>query len=154
MILANAVVVINSLFTAVIHATGNIRGLSLISGTIYLLTVLISFFAFRSGFGPASTYFILFVMTVAVLTVNTILVKCQIPSISLWTMVKELSVPFVAVVISIITTVFLGNLVPNDFWGFVLLFIINTATLSVALCLFWIIPKYGCNIVSFFKNEI
>ena len=154
MILANSVVVINSLFTAVIHATGNIKGLSLISGSIYLLTVFLSFFAFRNGAAPTSTYFMLFIMTIAVLVVNAILTKCQIPEISLYAMMKGLAVPFICIVISTIVSIFLGNFVPDNFRGFVLLFLLNASILSVALYLFWIIPKYGYNIVKFIHNEI
>lgn len=154
MILANAVVVINSLFTAIIHATGNIKRLSFISGTIYLLTVLVSYFAFRNGAGPASTYFILFVMSAAVLIVNMILAKIQIPALSLWTMIKGLAIPSVCILVSIIATILIRNYVPNNLMGFIMLFIINALSLSLTLYLFWIIPKYGYNIVNFIEDEI
>lgn len=70
MLLANSINVLNTLFTTLIHATGNIKRLSLISGSMYLSTVIFSYVALRYYDTPVITYMILFAVTISVLLIN------------------------------------------------------------------------------------
>lgn len=153
LLLANSVSVINTLFTTVIHATGNIKRLSLIGGSLFLSTVVFSYFAFKSSCGPTTAYMICFFIYCGVLLSNIIISKIQIPDISYLRVLKDIGLPLLAVIITVISTLFLNALLPNTFWGVILLFVINALIATCSFFLFWFGPNYGWNLKKNFKKK-
>ncbi len=155
LLLANSVGVINTLFTTVIHATGNIKRVSLIGGSLFLSTVVFSYIAFKSSSGPTTAYMIWFIVACGVLLTNMIISKMQIPELSFFRILKNIVLPSLAICITIISTFFLNGLLPNNFWGAILLFVINALVAISNLYLFWFGPTYGWNLKTIIgKDEI
>lgn len=153
MLLANSVNVMNTLFTALIHATGNIKRLSFISGTIYLLTVVFSYFAFRNSFAPTTAYVILFLLTIIVLINNALIVKRQIPKLSFRRLITDATIPCVSLFIAIISVLYINKLLNDTIGGILLLFVLNAIVACSSLYLLWAMPKYGWNLKRLIKQN-
>lgn len=148
MLLANSIGIINSLFTTLIHATGKIRRLSLLSGSLYLSAVLFSYFAFRFLGTPVLAYVILFNIMITVLLSNIIIAKKQIPQLAWLQLLKSLILPLIILFIVIIVSSYINNLLPVNLWGVLMLFVLNAVISIVLLYTVWIGPKYGWNLRS------
>lgn len=155
MLLANSIGVLNTLFTTLIHATGNIKRLSLISGTMYLSTVIFSYIALQYYDTPAITYMILFIVTILVLLINILIARKQIPQLSYSKIITELIRPLFSIVFIILVTSYMNGILPDNLYGTVLLFIINAVIALSVLYFIWVGPKYGWDIRNLFKaNEV
>lgn len=74
---------INSVIVIVIHATGRIKALSLVSGTIYLLTIPVVYILFKYiKADPIQAYVVFGVIMLMVLVVNIIIAKVQVSELS------------------------------------------------------------------------
>lgn len=155
LLLSNAVIIVNTLFNAVIHATGRIKGLSLVSGSLYLLTVLFSYIALRLSQPPQMTYTIGFIISVIVLLNNIIITKRLIPTMSFIQISRELLVPAIALMITVFTSLYINSILPDNLLGIVLLFVINALIAFSILYFLWSGPKYGWNLKKYiWRNEI
>ncbi len=94
---------INSVLCIAIEATGNVKRISFISGSIYLISVLITYIIFRLGVGSAifAYYVSLFIM-LTVVVVNMRILKNQIPEIQIWHILKDISKAFFCVLIAVL----------------------------------------------------
>lgn len=154
LILANVIIVINTLFNTIIHATGNIKRLSIISGTIYLSTLFFTYLGFRYINNPVLAYAISFMIAITVLISNVFIAKKQIPQLSLLSICKGLSALLFSILISVIICVLVNHQLTDGFWGFVLLFAINLVVLAITAYLLLVVPKHGWNLIKFIRNEI
>ena len=109
LLLANSVIVLNSLFTSVIHATGKIKRLSIIGGSLYLSTVPISFFLFHTSSSPTAAYVVWFVIALLVLISNILITKKQVLGVSLLLLGKSVAVPSLAFVLTIFFTLLIKS---------------------------------------------
>lgn len=153
LLLANSVLVINSLFTSVIHATGNIKRLSIIGGSLYLSIVLISYFLFRVSYGPVTTYVVWFLVSILMLISNIVITKKQVSELSLSQLVKSVIIPCVALFLTVISALYINSLLPNNIWGVVLLFLFNALIALILLYILWLGPNYGWNPMIFIRNS-
>lgn len=153
LLLVNSVQVINSLFTSVIHATGNIKRLSLIGGSLYLSTVFVSYFLFSLSYGPSVAYIVWFVVGCLALVSNIFIVKKQISKLSLLQIGSNLIVPVFALIMTVFLTLFINNKLPDNFLGVILLFVVNAFIALIILYLVWIVPRYGLNLLRLIKNN-
>ena len=145
--------VINSLFTSVIHATGNIKRLSIIGGSLYLSIVLISYFLFRVSYGPVTTYVVWFLVSILMLISNIVITKKQVSELSLSQLVKSVIIPCVALFLTVISALYINSLLPNNIWGVVLLFLFNALIALILLYILWLGPNYGWNPMIFIRNS-
>ena len=155
LLLANSMSVINTLFTSVIHATGNIKKLSLIGGTLYLSTVPISFLAFHMSASPSVAYIVWFIISVLALLSNVLITKKQISKISLLRLGKEIFIPTIVLVLTVLSTIYINNILPNNLFSVILLFIVNAGIALILLYSIWLGPKFGWCTLNFIKdNEV
>ena len=95
--------IINNISTIAIHATGNIKRISYISGSIYLSKVVIIYLFFRSGFESYAAFVIDTIMTVCIALYSLFVVKKQINRFQLSSyLLKILKLFFIIIVTSII----------------------------------------------------
>lgn len=153
MLLTNAIGIINTLFTTIIHATGNIKGLSLISGSIYLSTVLFAFIAFRLSCAPEIAYAILFIVTIFVLMSNVLITHKLLPQVSLWTVIKGLIIPIILIATTVFISITLNSFLPNNIVGVLLLFLLNAVVALFLFYIIWFVPKFGWKSVNVFRHE-
>lgn len=67
-----------------IHATGDIRRLSFISGTLFLLTPAAAYAAYAAGLVATSVYYVLGASTILITLTNTLILRHQIKTFPAW----------------------------------------------------------------------
>lgn len=83
LLLANTFGMINAVLCIIIHATGNIKRISLITGTFFLLNIPFVYACFKLGLAPQWAYFAVIGTNLLILLSNLIIVKLQIRLISI-----------------------------------------------------------------------
>lgn len=85
---------INNVINIGIHATGNVKGLSFISGTIHLLTLLLIYLFFKLfGGDPSIAYIISICVLGLIIAVDLLLLKKNIPSINITKLLVSIATP-------------------------------------------------------------
>ena len=101
-LIVNCLSVANTVFGAGIHATGKIKKISLITGTLFLTTLIVAYLLLRCGFDAPSVYIASCVIMLLVIISNLSILKSQIYQVEL----RQLLVSLLKVaVVSILTFV-------------------------------------------------
>ena len=95
LIITNIFFQLTQIIHIAIHATGNIKLLSLSNGTLLLFVLLPVFILFRSGYGIESAYICMIVLRILVLGVSCVLLKRDIPE---FPVKRYLSVVFLKII--------------------------------------------------------
>lgn len=99
---------INNVLNIGITATGNIKRVSFISGTIYLLTVPVTYIIFRLYENTVIyAYYVSFKIMIMVVIVNFWIIKLQIPGLNIWPIIKSLLIAFAYSLIAFVPLSFL-----------------------------------------------
>lgn len=146
MLIANGISVVNPLFVAVIHATGNIKKISIITGTLYLGSLIFACVAYYIFNNPVVTYKLSVLVSILVIVSNIYIIKRQIPDISLLYIVKSIFVPLLLLIISVCIGFVISKFIPESLIGFVIILVVNTVVLFLLFYFFWFVPKFGWNI--------
>lgn len=97
---------VNNLLIVCIHATGNIKRISLYTGSIHLITIPFVYVVFRLGLDAEYAYIVILIAGVFIDACNLIIIKKQIPSFRVMNIVWNWVQVFVTIVlISIIPIV-------------------------------------------------
>lgn len=83
---------INSTLNIGIHATGRIKRLSFISGSIFLLQLPLSWIAFKLGAPPPAAFIIGISIIIAVLTNGIFIIKHNVPEFKTWRYIGKIIV--------------------------------------------------------------
>lgn len=97
-LIANLFGLVNAVLCAIIHATGNIKGISVITGSIFLLAIPLIYIAYRMGLPPQWAYIINVIVNLLIVSSNIILVKKQVPQLLVATIIKKTIVAFVVLI--------------------------------------------------------
>lgn len=143
MLIINGISVVNPLLVSVIHATGNIKKISTITGTLYLFSLLFACIAYYIFDNPVITYKLSVLISIFVIISNICIIKRQIPEVSLVYLCKSILLPVIILVFTVIINVILGNFIPETLWSFFVIFIVNFIILASLLALLWFLPKVG-----------
>ena len=73
--------IINAVIVTAVHATGKIKYMSFITGTIFLMNLPILYFWLRIGGAPTSSYISAFIIMILVTISNSIIAKFVIPQL-------------------------------------------------------------------------
>jgi len=76
---ATFVMVMNNAIVTGIHATGKVKALSVISGTLYLLTLLPAWGLLRTGMTPQTVFYTMAVVNVLIYISNIVILKHEAP---------------------------------------------------------------------------
>lgn len=131
---------INSVLCTAIHATGKIKALSFLSGSIYLLTIPVVYLLFRYFVNNSLyAYIVSFCSMIVVVICNIILVKKSIPEFSVFKYINNVILPFFLAFVSL-PVLFLATMVESDFIRIFISFLLYIPTL-VIITYFWGIDK-------------
>lgn len=75
-----------------IHATGNIKSISFLSGTLYLLTLPAIYIYLKLGYPPSTPFIIMMVFLTITTVVNIIILKRQAPQFNMWRAIYKIAV--------------------------------------------------------------
>lgn len=138
-LLSGLMSIVNSTVSAGIHATGNIKKISFISGTIYLLVIPVVYVAFKLGAAPYWAYGISAIVMYIILGVNGVILHSMVT--------KFLLSKYMMVIIQLtaMTLLYLGVLFLSSDWlemSFVrLCFLCFESILIAVLLLLFILSK-------------
>lgn len=156
------IAIANSLFLNVniaimvpIHAIGNMKWVSLIGGTIYLLNLLLLYILLRLGISPYMAYGFNCVVMFLVLIVNSTILKRQQEELNVFNLWRKKILP----IIFIFILVFIGgSIMSNQLTeGWLRMFGIFAVTGSLSLLFYWLLVFSSSErnfIVEFIKSKI
>lgn len=106
----------------IIHATGRMKRISFVTGSVYLLTVPLTYLFLKMGYSPTTPFVVNIFITIAAGLHNLYLVKLYIPEFKamsfLWNgVVYPLLVTGLGAVIPLIA----NNLIGDRFWNFIMI---------------------------------
>lgn len=94
-IIANIWAVVNRILNIPIHATGRIKQLSFITGSLFLLSLVPMYIGLKFNFPPTSIYFWMAVFNFLILVTNFIILKHTLRQVRISPMIKELTTSLV-----------------------------------------------------------
>lgn len=119
-----------------IHATGNIKRLSLINGTVYLLSPLFIWIAYKAGGSVYWAYYVQIVLLFVLILSVARMIRRQIPEYPVVKMLKSISACYLIIVLAIVPLFFIHNIMEESIWRFFAIAICNAICIG---CLTWII---------------
>ena len=120
----------SSILAKAIHATGNIKRPSLINGTLYLLVLPVSYFAFRWGGIPEFPYICNILFVFIGMMSNAYTLKLYVSHFSIKDFVfKVLSVCFFISLLSVLASLCVKQSMPECFLRFVLVVLASTTSI-------------------------
>ena len=128
---------INSIITITIHATGRIKGLSLATGSLFLMMLPTLYVFYRLGFPVQSAYKVMIATNGLILASNMIINKRLIPSLNVFQLIRSIIASLIVVCIASIVTIGASNMMTESFWR--VIFISITHVTSVAVITFFFI---------------
>lgn len=130
-----------------IHATGNIKSLSFMGGTIYLLNLLLLYVFLKVGITPYVVYEINCMGILLTLVVNSIILKKQVKQINIYSLWRKKLIP---IVMSFVIAYGIGWLISENLfegWIRLLLVFCSTSVLSLFLYLLLVFSPIERNYV-------
>lgn len=121
-IIINSIGLINSVLVIAIHATGNIKRLSYLTGTLYLLSLPVSYTLLRLGCNVVSVYVVNLFSTALIVIQNLCILKQQIKAICISSIIRVL---IISVIVAILSGICLWVIYTNMEKGFIRLFTIT-----------------------------
>lgn len=135
-LVSNCIGIINSIIVISIHATGRIKCISFLTGTVYLLTIPVSYFCLKLGYDVVAVYFINLVSNVCILALNLCILKKQVTQISILSILREV---FSFIIITLLTALSLFLVFANMQESFLRLIILGFVDIVAITVLTYII---------------
>ena len=147
---------VNSLFYSIgigIHATGRLKKISFLTGTIYLVSVPFSYFLMRGGLSP-ETPFLLSIFTLVVASVSNLLIlKQYISRFSLKDFIKEaILVAMMVVVSSSVLPIFFLFHMQEGYFRFILVTTSCLVCVPVSVYFFALDSEMQISVVNRYRN--
>ena len=130
-LILNFIRLINSVITISLDATGNIKLYSIMTGTINLIALLVSFLLFKIGYDAQFAYVVCLLSFILILTINICLLKKQIKEIILHPILLDILQLLLIVIISIFIGKLLYTYVPSGIYRLISIIICNTIVVSL-----------------------
>lgn len=150
MLIANSISVANTLFNTIIHATGRIKYLSIINGTLFLSNLPLSYIFFLYNNNPTLTYIIWVTIMTLALIISVLLVKRNIKSLSLLSIINTIKCPIIATILNVVFITYMSSFIDDGLCKIFIVAILNCISLILFLYILWILPCYKGNVKSAF----
>ncbi len=140
-LIAGLVSFATSVLNILIHATGDIKWLSFISGTIFLMILPISYFALHVWKVPETAYVVTLILVTLNVCVALVIVKKQLPTFGVRKLIlKSLLPTFLVIISAFIACTFISTLVRDGLLQVVTNVLIST-TVICSLSIMFLIPR-------------
>ena len=121
---------INSIVNIGNHATGNIKYISFITGSILLTSLPAVYIFFKLNFSSNFAYYTLVIVNILVLSSDLVILKKQISSFSIYALIKRIAQGSIVVAIAAILSYIVYRNMQDSFWR---LFVVTAVNLIVLL---------------------
>lgn len=133
LLIASLFNLINNVIGIGIHATGNIKRISLVTGSLIFACVPFVYLLFEFNFNIDWAYIILINNTIMVLITNTIILKIQISEINIFKIYKDVLQSILIVSLATIVVWFINMNLPQSFIRMIIEIIINLVVVATFL---------------------
>ena len=154
LLIANSVNVLISVWNIVVHASGRIRILSIVSGSLYLVSLLFIYVALKLGANPNWAYYIWIVIVTIALLSSIIIAKSNIRSLSLRKILKGCLLPVLSSILSIVVVYMISLFFENSISKIFVIVAINMIILIVMLFAVWLLPCFGGNLKKAYNSYL
>lgn len=145
---------VNSVLCIAIHASGNIKTLSIVSGTIYLLTIPIIYFVFKHCTNnPIYAYVVSLITMILVVVSNALIAKKQIRKISVQRFLGNVLVAFILAFIAS-PSLFLCRFVTNELARIFVAFMAYIPTLCLLTYTIGLSKQNRKQLNNYIKNKL
>jgi Na+-driven multidrug efflux pump len=151
-LITNSITLSFTILIFIIHASGDIKRLGFVGGTVLMSSLPISYFFFLNGSGPVIPYIVNIVTAVLWGVNNMIIVKKLVPEFNLKNFVFQLILPFVVFWGTIFLYYFLVVSQTDDLYDIILKVSIGSL-LSISLGYFLIFTVQERNLVKSYFNK-
>lgn len=152
MLIANSISAANTLFNTIIHATGKVKYLSIVIGSLFLSTVPISYICFLYLKNPIITYNIWIIIMILALITSITIAKKNITALSIFVIINEIKYPIFATICNIACIMYISNLLEEGIYKIFIITSLNILSLAFFLFILWIVPCYKGNIKNFISS--
>lgn len=128
----------NNSITALIHATGRIKGISLISGSLFIACLPATYFAFRNHADAQWAYWSMGVSTLLIYISNIVIAKRQVPGLNLKVYIGNTLKCFALISFAAVLCVICSVSLPQSFSRLCLTSAISMLTIGIATYTFFI----------------
>lgn len=133
LLIASLFNLINNVIGIGIHATGNIKRISLVTGSLIFACVPFVYLLFEFNFNIDWAYIILINNTIMVLITDTIILKIQISEINIFKIYKDVLQSILIVSLATIVVWFINMNLPQSFIRMIIEIIINLVVVATFL---------------------
>ena len=130
-LIINFIRLINSVITISLDATGNIKLYSIMTGTINLIALPVSFLLFKIGYDAQFAYVVCLLSFILILTTNIYLLKKQIKEIRLHPILLDILRLLLIVIISILIGKLLYTYMQSGIYRLISIIICNAIVVSI-----------------------
>ena len=135
MLIIQFVGLLNSILIIGVHATGQIKALSYVGGTVYLLVIPSIWICFKLGMPVYVAYLVSIPQVVLTYAFDMWLLKRHIREVNLYKIICNVSLSIVICLTAFILTLYLTQSINNPFLQFVFSLIFNAISIAILSCL-------------------
>jgi O-antigen/teichoic acid export membrane protein len=142
-----------------IHATGRIKRLSFLSGTLFLLTIPVSFIFLKLGCNVETIYIVNLSSSILIVSLNLWILKKQIENINIFSIIKVIACTILITLLSVILILFLYKGMDEGFIRLITISICDLITMPLFTYIFGLNRKQRNSVNNYiltklhFKNE-
>lgn len=154
-VVLNFMGIFTTIFNTCIHATGKIKGLSLINGSFFLISLLINYIFYKLGANVSYAYYIWMVLMIITLISSILLTHSLIKEISISQILKSQIRPLLSITIGSIITFYICSTIEINIINFIIMTFVNAIIVVILAIIIWILPVYKTTFLkqfTFFKK--
>ena len=140
LMIATLIGVVNSILVIAIHATGKIKMLSILSGTLYLLNIPSIYFVFRINPNANYAFYLMTFFNLLIFLANLFILKKNIPSVNLRLVISSLAIGSSVILLCFLLSIPIYMKLGDNLLGTVSLFLFNLFGIS-AITYFFVFDK-------------
>ena len=137
MLISTFAILVNGIVNIAIHATGQIKQLSFISGTTHLISIVAIYILYRLGLSVEMAYVVSIVSGVIILITNVIILKTRIQEFRVWPFARAVIAALLVLAVSFVVTWFVQRQLQQQ-PAFLRLVLTTAASVVVTLTLNYI----------------
>lgn len=153
-LMASFMTILSGVCCTAIHATGNIKKLSYITGSLYISIPLVSWFIFRQGAPAWSLYAVYAIVITGIAIVDLFLVKQNIPQLSVKKLILSSVKVFFVIGIAALFLYYISRNIPDTLLGLIIVVSIYFFVISSLSWLLILSSKEKLLIRNFIKVKL
>lgn len=153
-LIANCVGNINSIIVIGIHATGRIKRISFLTGTLFLLTIPISFFLLRLGCNVETVYIVNVLSNIFIVLLNLWIIKKQIDNINILSIIKVIVLSILITLLSVILILFIYKSMDEGFIRLIAISICDLITMLLFTYIFGLDRKQRNSVNNYILTKL